>query len=268
MSGAGERPLFIVGCGRSGTTLLYDILCCPPELGWFSRYTNRWPALPQLAALNRLYPAARRRGVTARAVPFPSEGHAVWDRIRPASLRTHNRPLAEADVAPGEAERAATVIATHLRFHGRPRFVNKNTRNTVRIPYLKAMFPDCCFVHLIRDPAPAVASFLKIDWWPDLKVWCFDDRTPRQWEAEGNRPETMAARLWREEVGLALTTGAALPDSDYLEVRYETLVAEPRRTVERVVEFAGLPWSAEFEALFATFRVTDRNRASTGLAPD
>jgi hypothetical protein len=102
-----------------------------------------------------------------------------------------------------------------------------------------------------------VASLLKVSWWPDQRVWCFGDRTPNQWAAAGERAETMAAELWRQEVTVALSDGKFLPSDQYLEVRYESLVADPRAVVGRVLGFARLSWDKEFEQLFSTFSVSD-----------
>ena len=60
-----KPPLFIVGCGRSGTTIVYELLCEHPDLAWFSNYAERWPALPQLEA--RLTPASLESWVHALA---------------------------------------------------------------------------------------------------------------------------------------------------------------------------------------------------------
>ncbi len=74
-----EAPIFVVGCGRSGTTLLYEILAVHRSLAWFSNYTNRWPRLPALAGLSKFYPFARQHRLAFKMVPQPSEGHGVWD---------------------------------------------------------------------------------------------------------------------------------------------------------------------------------------------
>src|SRR6266542_2501848 len=64
MAGGDLAPLFIVGAPRSGTSLLYKLLCLHPRAAWISNWGRRAPGQPALAMLNRLaprLPATRRR---------------------------------------------------------------------------------------------------------------------------------------------------------------------------------------------------------------
>jgi hypothetical protein len=58
----------------------------------------------------------------------------------------------------------------------------------------------------------------------------------------------------REEIG----------DDRWLEVRYEDLLADPRRRTAEVLEFLGLPWTDTFESGFGAFQF-DSDRARTWL---
>lgn len=250
-----ERPIFLIGCGRSGTTLLYNILCGHPSLAWFSNYTNRWPGLPQLAALSRSYAPMKRRRVSLRRAPVPSEGYRIFDYYSPRSGSDNNKPLIEMDVNPVERIGLRRAIATHVRFGGGHRFVNKNTRNTRRIRFLRELFPDACFVHVVRDPRATAASLLRVAFWPELRFWWRDNRSAE--ELPIIRPETLAGELWVREVGAGLRDGL-LDASSYMEVRYEDLVTEPRTLVTRVLEFVDLEWSDSFESVFRSFQIEDR----------
>ena len=42
----GARVAFLVGAGRSGTTLLYKLLCLHPQVAYISNYENRFGWLP------------------------------------------------------------------------------------------------------------------------------------------------------------------------------------------------------------------------------
>src|SRR4051794_19975166 len=91
-------PLFIVGCGRSGTTIIYELLCEHPDLAWFSNYAERWPSLPQLEVLTRFRDIGAIRRSASRFVPSPVEGHELWDRCGPQDEQRRNAPLTGADV--------------------------------------------------------------------------------------------------------------------------------------------------------------------------
>lgn len=254
-----DRPLFVVGCGRSGTTLLYQMLCTHPDLAWFSTYTTRWPRVPQMAAASRLYPVLRRRGVERRGLPLPSEGYRLWDSIRPPAVRELNTPLTENDVAVGERDRAEALVMRHLRYQGKRRFINKNTRNVRRIRYVNGLFPDAHFIHILRDPRATTASLLNVQWWPDLPIWCFENRTPREWVAQGQPEETMAAEVWRQEVETALEHKRAIPSARYLELRYEDLISQRELVLTRILEFVGLQWSPGFRQALESFPIRNSN---------
>jgi hypothetical protein len=237
-----ERPIFIVGCGRSGTTVLYETLCAHPELAWFSNYTERWPRIPQLALLSHLRRSQRVRRSNSRFVPKPMEGYPLWNLCTGRSL-ARNAPLSETDVGDTERECLRNRIECHLRYQRATRFINKNTRNSRRIRYLKEMFPDAVFVHVLRDPRATAASLVRVNWWRDLPLWWAENQTPRQLRATGETDAVLAARHWRFVVERVLTDAEPLRDNDYFEVRYEDFVDAPLDVLARILEFFELPWS-------------------------
>jgi omega-hydroxy-beta-dihydromenaquinone-9 sulfotransferase len=264
-----ERPIFVVGCGRSGTTLLYQMLATHPDVGWISNYAERWPQVLWLNALSPLYRGAHDRGGLRRFLPQPSEGGKVWDLIAGAGRQVDGGPLT-AEVATAAARgRAHTLLQQQLHRQRRSRFLNKNTQNTCRIGYLDALFPDCVIVHVIRNPCAVVESLLRVDWWPTLRAWPFDGTTPRAWVRSGGREEVMAATLWRRETELAIHDGNTLGQDRYIEVRYEDLVRDWARVIRSITDFTALPWSPMFERRLGTFdvRATAATR-STSLEAD
>ena len=108
--------------------------------------------------------------------------------------------MTEADVTPADRARIRKMIGQYIRYQGKSRFINKNTRNSRRIRFLNQVFEDALFIHVIRDPRATIGSFLRVGFWPDLKIWCCDKITPREWEAQGKDPTTLAAKLWVSNV--------------------------------------------------------------------
>ena len=132
------------------------------------------------------------------------------------------------------------LVNEHARYQGKSRFINKNTRNSRRIRYLNAIFPDALFIHVLRDPRAVVASLLAVSWWPDLPLWWHENRTPNELSAAGLSPEVVAARHWTESVERLLADKDILSPDRYLEIRYERFVEDPEVTLDRITAFAQL----------------------------
>jgi hypothetical protein len=239
-----DRPVFILGAPRSGTTLLFETLAAVPEF----------------------------RTVGA-------EGHGILDgnpQLRPPHGRPSNRLVAR-DATP---EIAATIRAGFVcaarssegellleepaeRRAGTLRLLEKTPRNALRVPFLRAIFPDARFIFLHRDPRDNVASL--IEGWISRRFvsyelaggeWSF--LLPPGWQSM--LTATVAERAafqWRAANEYLLRDLPALPNDQWCAVRFDELIAEPARMVERLCRFCGvsasvattraarpLPWSA------------------------
>ena len=159
------------------------------------------------------------------------EGYATWDHctgVLPGGL---DRPLGADDVTEEASARAVSVVAGHVRFQGASRFVNKNTRNARRIPYLASVFPDACFVHVVRHPVEVARSLAQVAFWADLPIWWAGGRTPRELTDEGVDPLVLAARFWSRELAVVRRDRAGIPADRFHDVRYEVLLDRPEGVV-------------------------------------
>jgi hypothetical protein len=53
-------------------------------------------------------------------------------------------------------------------------------------------------------------------------------------------PFVAMAKQWSAAIRLAATDGRAMPPDRFLEIRYEALTSDPRRTMQQVVDFLEL----------------------------
>jgi len=261
MTNAIERPIFIVGSGRSGTTIFSRLLAGHRGLGWFCNYMQRFGGLPLLASLHVLYqtPALVRRHLDKRWLPKPDEARKLWDQFHPVENPMCDPPLTEKDVAMADTEGMRRFIANVLRFSRRARFMNKNTRNTRRSRYLHAIFPDALFIHVIRDGRAVTNSFINVDWWSTLSIWWADGKTPTQLQQGGTDPLLVAAHMWESEVARMLHDKEHIPEDQYMEIRYEKLTQDPIAEMKRVLSFCDLPWTQGFQAHVEAFSIENRN---------
>jgi Sulfotransferase family len=271
---AGERqvrpdpsgPLFIVGAPRSGTSLLYKLLCLHPQAVWISNWSRRLPGVAAVAGLNRVAP---RFPATRRSVWFGSDAanayvygrqRALWERLYP--MPVEGEPVYRhcgigEGLAGGRSEDAQAAclrrtFAALRRWSGGRVLVSKRIANNQRIPFLTAAFPNARFLHLIRDGRAVAYSLSRVDWWEDGVVWWYGD-TPRRWRERGGDPWELVATHWVRELASIEEGLATVAPDRRLEFRYEALVGEPVRVLEQVAGFAGLSvdsgWRAELERL-------------------
>jgi Sulfotransferase family len=280
VSGDRPGPLFIVGAPRSGTSLLYKLLCLHPEVAWISNWSRRAPAAPAVAGLNRL---ARRFPATRRAVWFGGDGANayVYGRRRALGERLFPMPVegepvyrhcgigeGPADGGPAQAARLRRAFAGLRRWGGGRVLVSKRIANNQRIPLLAAAFPDASFVHLLRDGRAVAYSLSRVDWWEDGVVWWYGD-TPRHWREQGGDPWELAAAHWVRELASIEEGLAAVPPDRRLELRYEELVRSPVAVLRRVARFAALADDPGWAGELGRLRYPDKNQAwAERLAPE
>lgn len=205
---------FVVGCGRSGTTMLramldsHPLVAVPHESYFVVPTLRKRASYEQGEALDR----ARLLADLARDETFTRWGLAdeAVDAIRrDAELRTV--PAVLRALYGAYAERA-----------GKPRYADKTPRNVLYLDLLAGTFPEARFVHLVRDGRDVVPSMLGLDFFPD--------RLPD------------AVVYWRDRVTSGRRAGRRLGNDRYLEVRYEELVADPPGVLAGLCRFLDLPF--------------------------
>jgi hypothetical protein len=239
--------VFLVGCGRSGTTVLYNTFAAHQATAWFSRWTDatRRPELALGAELyRRWFTRADRR--TRRFLPYPSEGYRLWDQAVNLDPADTLRPLDNTDVTVGRARSIDDLVEAHLRYgHGRC-FINKNTRNSRRVRFLASVYPDAAFIHVVRHPLDVVASLTEVAWWPDLALWTRQGASPRSLRAEGAEAAVLAAELWAAETSMVRRDLERLRDSERAsEIHYEDFVRSPEQELGALLTRLGLDLDAD-----------------------
>jgi hypothetical protein len=248
-------PLFLVGAPRSGTTLVYKMLCLHPETAWISNWNRIAPAVRPLALINplaSLVPNARHRawfgndsnayvygssrGLRQRLVPTPVEGEPLFRRAGLGEEEISNPSDAPAE-AVDELRRAFRAIQ---RYSGGSYFVNKRVANNRRIPLLAEAFPNARFLEIVRDGRSVAQSLATVDWWPESTVW-WNGMTPVQWEAEGRDPWELRAQSWVEELKVTSRGLSAVAPSRVMKIGYEDFVAQPMELLAEIKGFAELP---------------------------
>ena len=256
------QPIFVVGTGRSGSTVFFDIFAKHRNVAWLSSLARSFPDRPEL---NRLLLQLRGLPLADRVLDRyfgPSEAYPFWDRNCPGFSNPYRDLLAD-DVTPAAAERIRKVLArmvSPLRSY----FVAKIT-GWPRVRYLREIFPEAVFIEVTRNPCATVSSLLAVPFWDG---W----RGPPNWR-RGPLPADLDA-LWRNEnesfvalaaiefvmVERAMTACRnSLAGQQLHAVEYSRLCADPVKVFREVTAFCGLECPTSFEQAIRRFRLVDRD---------
>jgi hypothetical protein len=271
-----DKPIFIIGAPRSGTTIFGVIFSYHPQLAWFSHLSDKYPRIPQLAIASRVFDfpvfgPILFKGRRPWILPHPTEGWNIWRYcspvFRPPVLPNEPpQPPTETDVTEDSRRRIRKVIKGHLVWQMKPRFMTKYTEFP-RIRYLNEIFPDSQFIHILRDGRAVSNSIYNFmigrGWFSQNERDSWEKNWPEEWVQayhESNKSRAVfAGMIWQYYVTEILREKNTISESRYIEVRYEELMEDSRQTMKRVTDFCGLEWSESFKNYIDMFSLKSRN---------
>lgn len=243
------RPIFIIGVGRSGSSIFHQIFSRHPHVAWLSRLSAQYPGRPWL---NRALMHMQGLPLTSWITKYadPSEAYQYWDRLCPGFSRP-SRDLVASDVTLAAKRTIEAALIQNLTA-SRSRLLIKIT-GWPRIGFLKELFPDALFIHVMRDGRPVASSFLNVDWWLGWRGpsnWLWGDLSAEhraEWDRHGQSFVALAGIQWKILMDALEKARSTLTTENYLDIRYEDLCADPVGTYRAAIAFSGLDWSSGFE---------------------
>lgn len=259
------KPIFVVGCGRSGTTLLFDVLSQHPSLARTTGYPDGedhegWIRHGKcvMAGIGNVHHSQYGNGINGYEYCLHMTREDVTEDVV-AGMHGHFRSLLGGDA--------------------RKRVINKQPHLSNKLDYVLGIFPDARIVHIVRDCEPVVASWIAVmDAHPSLVVyWPEGEELPCFWLMPRPDDPVAIARLARHprffpgggqelwidywcRTNVGIGTQMKGRESQLLAVRYEDLVASPERVLKRVTEFCEID---DFEFSVSQLRTdTARKHAS------
>jgi hypothetical protein len=246
-----DRPVFIVGMGRSGTTLLGRILAAHPSVGFLNEPKAMWHVIRD-------------------------DEDIIGSYAAPGTGRLY---LGTEDADEQVRRRARALFGWYLRASRSRRIVDKYPELIFRHAFVRAIFPDARFLIAVRSPwstLSSVAAWSKshasegADWWGvgDQKwdvLWrqgilerpANSDLATLDLASEDDH-HVRAAIEWVVTMREAVALAAADPGAQI--VRYEELVRDPRETVRDALRFCELPQSSRTEGYACSIVSTDERR--------
>ena len=154
-----DRPIIILGCPRSGTTLLQVMLHSHPRIAIPPETRFLLPTYRERLRFGDLSHEANRRALGDFIVR--TKGH------RFADLRL-DRDATVGEIVQGPptlGSAVGIVLRAYAQRFGRPRWGDKRPAYYNYIDVVMRLFPDAKIVHVVRDPRDCVASLKRMPWW-------------------------------------------------------------------------------------------------------
>ncbi|MDH3200891.1 MAG: sulfotransferase [Myxococcales bacterium] len=269
-----DKPVFVFANPRSGTTLVHRLISMDDEVfTTIKLYQTIFPSVTATRTFKRLVEVAQTSvgGVLNRVYEFfnnPLESR--WTEVHHLSL---DQP--EEDVCTllwslqspalgllfpfmddlqsqtwldrqSPEQRAAfmdcyeSTLKRHVYEAGGKRFLNKNVFFAPSVRSMYGRFPDAAFVYLIRNPIDGLPSFLNMFY----QAWKAHSPSIRP---DGEEIQALK-QLGYDYYRYALECRREIPKNQFIVIRYEDLVRDPKSTILGLYGRLDMPVSEAFEA--------------------
>ena len=236
-----EKPIFILGTGRSGTTILGIVLSIHREVGYLNEPKAIWHVI-----------------------------HPHEDIIGSYSQGDAKYRLTTEDATDEMHQRAAQMFGAYLTATRSKRLVDKYPELIFRVDFVRALFPDARFIFLVRngwDTCQSIAAWSKRlgvevngekhDWWGvNDRKWrliveqlvetdpVFSEIAGEIKQFERHFDRAVVEWIVTMQEGLRLMQDSA--NGIHL-VRFEDLTLEPDKTLAALCDFCELPMDRTFQ---------------------
>ncbi len=192
----------------------------------------------------------------------PDECYIFWENLSKGFSEPF-RDITREDVtfsSKSKIKKAMEVMLTEKR----NRLLIKLT-GWSRIGFLREVFPDAKFIHILRDARAVVNSLLNVTFWAGWKGphnwrWgVLSEKHQRDWERYDQSFAILAAIEWVMQIDAIEKARKELPPSQFLEIKYENMIAEPTGVFEKVIDFCELEWTNRFRGQIESFDLKNMN---------
>ena len=238
-----EKPVFIVSAPRAGSSLLFETLAKFPDLWTIGDESHEI-----IEGIPALHPAARNFSSNRL-----DEGDAT-----PEISATLRKGFTQ------QLQNREGVKYLNIAENESPnkiRFLEKTPKNALRVPFLKAVFPDALFIYLYRDARENISSLLEgwrshrfIAYQPlpgwEHSQWSFL-LVPGWSSLQESALVEIAAYQWKMANSYLIEDLQSLNPSCWCPVNYRDLIEHPGQTINHIAQFAQLDQDQQIEQILS-----------------
>ena len=239
-----KNAIILNGPGRSGTTLVYQMLAYHEDLAWISNWVNRYPSNPYLSWFNRFYNHEKRM------FPKPAEAYQYWKHFYGVSNNTIKKESIKK-----QQKAVQNNLSIQIQKAGaHKRFLTKITGHG-RADLLDSLFEDYQQVWIDRDPRVVVSSYIK-------QHWFYRDK-----QSEFKKLTELEKIKFYSEYYLSLRLKEVTERS--IVVKYEDLVTNKHKFFTDLLELINLEYTTKFNKIIDNWemKIVDWNSYKDNYSP-
>lgn len=234
--------MFIIGCGRSGTTALGTALSKHRHVTYLNEPRQLWFSA---------YPETD-----------------IW--TSKAHSRNGKLVLTAADADDSKSKKISRLFRFQTIKSGKPVLIEKLPVNTFRLEFVHQVFPDARFIHIYRNGLEVARSIERLSQegtWFGTKCYKWDKLVEHALSRDDTSglPALCSTYFdkglleWRLSTEAAIEFLSCLPENAFHELEYCELVEDPINTISQVLEFIGIDDDSEVKD-FASVNLVRRTR--------
>lgn len=235
-------PVFILGCGRSGTTILGNALSRHSKITYLNERRDLW------------------------FLAYPETD--IW--TNKSVERNGKLLLTAADAETGKSKMLRQLFFEEAAKNKRPLLVEKLPINNFRVAFINEIFPKASFVHIYRNGFEVAKSIEKLSkqgkWygnnnykWNLLIQLAKLDKNTHGLPGLCVSHYLMGLLEWRLSTESAINFLQSLPIDRFVEISYAQLLANPEETITEILLFLDI--ESDMEVLhFARNEIVRRSK--------
>lgn len=271
-----RQPIIFFGMGRTGTSVISEIVMRHRKVAFLSQYLDRTPSFVAINLLRRLFDNRLWRihgqkkqlnkvGLLNRYTFKYSEAYRMWNYLSGPEEEFSRSFLLDAVLSPEKIESIRSYFERVVKYQGKERLVFKIT-GPARLEYLKQIFPDAKFIRIQRNHIATISSFIKVGFWKSRgynKLWWNGAYTQEEeaWAQDNSEDPVALSAFQLSRIEEVTNKSLNELDLELLDIDYSNFVNNPEAIISEILKFSDLDEDTACFDYLKYNKIVDRNKA-------
>jgi len=250
-----EKPIIFIGTGRSGTTIISEIIMRHRDLAFPSNYQEVFFMNPKINLIRNFFDnkfckiygqkkQLNKVSIINKYIFKPAEAYKMWDYLTGSDIDFSRGFLLNKKATKERVSFINNYFQKMIKYQNKKRLVFKITGPS-RISYLLSIFPDALFVNVQRKAIPAISSLIKVKFWKTRgfsKLWWIGaySREEQKWAIDHKNDPISLTAFQLKKISEITDFELKKYIPQYINVNYEDFIEEPNKEIIKILKFVGL----------------------------